>query len=64
MAGSSTAEFPAAADAAASSDATIVIIGLDQSQECEGNDRTSIALPGVQNQLVATVAAAAKVLIY
>ena len=61
MAGPSTSEFAAAAAAAASADITVLVIGLDQTQEAEGNDRTIISLPGVQNQLVQTVAAAATV---
>jgi hypothetical protein len=32
-------------------DATIIVVGLDQSQESEGHDRTIISLPGVQARL-------------
>ena len=62
MAGFSKAEFAAAATAAATADATIIVIGLDQTQEREGHDRYSIALPGVQDDFVASVAMSAKVL--
>jgi len=44
--------FSAACSAASSADATILVVGLDQSQESEGNDRTEINLPGVQNDLI------------
>ena len=60
MAGSDTSGIPAAQQAAAAAAATVIVVGLDQTQEAEGLDRTSIALPGVQSQLVADVAAAAK----
>jgi len=59
IAGSDTIGIAAATAAAAAADATVVIIGLDGSQEGEGHDRTNITVPGVQNQLVAAVAAAA-----
>jgi hypothetical protein len=61
MAGPEKIGFKDAEDLASNADATILVIGLDQTQEAEGHDRTSIALPGVQNQLVAAVAAVAKV---
>jgi hypothetical protein len=48
MAGTSTSGFADAVEAAQSADATIIVIGLDQTQEAEGNDRTFISLPGVQ----------------
>lgn len=51
--------FAAAEKAAKSADATVLVVGLDQSQESEGHDRDSIALPGVQNDLITAVAAAA-----
>ncbi len=38
----------------------MIVVGLDTTQEAEGLDRYSIALPGVQSQLIAAVAAAAK----
>ena len=62
MAGSGMDEFPAAAAAAASADATILVIGLDQTQEREGHDRYQLTLPGVQNDLVTIVAAASQVM--
>jgi beta-D-xylosidase 4 len=59
VAGDSTDGIAAAEGAAASADATVVVIGLDETQEREGHDRTSIRLPGVQEELVKRVAAAA-----
>lgn len=47
-----------AAKLAASSDAAVVIVGLDMRIEGEGNDREDIELPGRQNELVAKVLAA------
>lgn len=41
--------------AAAAADVTVVIVGLDWTQEREGHDRTNITLPGVQEQLIADV---------
>ena len=61
MSSSDTSGFAAAQQAAQTNDATVLFIGLDQSQESEGHDRTSIALPGVQAQLVQSVAAVSKV---
>jgi len=52
--------FTAACNAASTSDVTILVMGLDQSQESEGHDRTSIALPGVQNDLITQVATCSK----
>eukprot|EP01121_Diplochlamys_sp_Union-15-3_P018262 TRINITY_DN661_c0_g1_i1.p1 TRINITY_DN661_c0_g1~~TRINITY_DN661_c0_g1_i1.p1 ORF type:complete len:885 (-),score=214.53 TRINITY_DN661_c0_g1_i1:67-2721(-) len=60
IASSDTSGFAAACSAAQTSDATVIVIGLDQSQESEGNDRTILALPGVQNQLVSHVASCSK----
>ena len=53
-----TSGIAAAAAAAAAADATVIIVGLDQNQESEGHDRTSLLLPGAQEALVAQVAAA------
>ncbi len=39
-------------------DLAIVIVGTDDEWETEGEDRTSLALPGAQDELVAAVAAA------
>jgi beta-glucosidase-like glycosyl hydrolase len=52
--------FSAACSAASSADATIIVVGLDQSQESEGRDRTSIALPGVQNDLITQITTCSK----
>ncbi len=50
----------AAAKAAASADAVVLVIGIDQSIESEGNDRYSIALPGNQSALIALISSVAK----
>jgi len=47
-----------AAAAAAAADVAVVIVGTDDDWESEGEDRTSLALPGDQDDLVAAVAAA------
>ena len=44
-----------AAGAAAKADATVVIVGLDVTQECEGHDRTNVTAPGGQNAFVKQV---------
>ena len=43
---------------AESADLAIVLVGTDDDWETEGEDRTSLALPGAQDELVAVVAAA------
>ena len=43
---------------AAAAELAIVIVGTDDDWETEGEDRTSLALPGDQDELVAAVAAA------
>jgi beta-glucosidase len=43
---------------AAEADVAIVIVGTDDDWETEGEDRTALALPGDQDDLVTTVAAA------
>ncbi|HXZ84175.1 MAG TPA: glycoside hydrolase family 3 C-terminal domain-containing protein [Myxococcota bacterium] len=43
---------------AAASDAAIVVVGLNDEWESEGHDRTTLALPGRQRELVERVAAA------
>lgn len=48
----------AAAEAAANSDAALVVVGTNSVVESEGYDRTSLALPGRQDDLVRAVAAA------
>lgn len=57
---SSNSGFDTAVDAAKAADEVIVVVGLDQTQESEGHDRTSLDLPGYQNTLVQLVAQAAK----
>jgi len=52
-----TSGFTAACNAAKATDATVLVMGLDQSQEREGHDRTIISLPGVQDKLISSVAA-------
>ncbi len=47
-----------AAALAASSEVAVVVVGLDASTESEGEDRTTLALPDGQDELVAAVAAA------
>lgn len=44
--------------AASAADVAVVIVGTDDFWETEGEDRTTIALPGSQDELVAAVAAA------
>ena len=44
--------------AAAEADVAVVIVGTDDDWETEGEDRTTMALPGDQDELVAAVAAA------
>jgi beta-glucosidase len=48
----------AAAQAAAEADVALVVVGTNSVVESEGYDRTSLALPGRQDDLVRTVAAA------
>eukprot|EP01116_Phalansterium_solitarium_P000419 TRINITY_DN10277_c0_g1_i1.p1 TRINITY_DN10277_c0_g1~~TRINITY_DN10277_c0_g1_i1.p1 ORF type:complete len:893 (+),score=326.58 TRINITY_DN10277_c0_g1_i1:215-2893(+) len=57
ISGSDQSGFAAAQKAAANADATVIVVGLDQSQESEGNDRYITDLPGVQNQFITAVAA-------
>jgi len=52
--------FGKATAAAKLADVTVLVVGIDQSQESEGRDRTIVSLPGVQNDLITAVAAAAK----
>jgi beta-glucosidase len=46
--------------AAREADVAVVVVGLTDEQETEGFDKTTLALPGDQDALVAAVAAAAK----
>jgi beta-D-xylosidase 4 len=50
-----TSGFAAALASIASADAVIYIGGLDQTVECEGNDRTDIGMPGVQEEFLAQI---------
>ena len=50
----------AAVNVARQSDATILVVGLDQSLEAEMVDRASLLLPGRQQELVTKVAAASR----
>jgi hypothetical protein len=53
-------QFVAAMDAARQADATVLVMGLDQSIEAESRDRTELLLPGRQQELISKVAAASK----
>lgn len=50
----------AARSAAATADATIMVMGLGQIQETEAVDRTTLQLPGQQQELIMSVAANAR----
>lgn len=52
--------FDAATDAAREADATVLVMGLDQSVEAETRDREVLVLPGRQAELVSKVAEASK----
>jgi hypothetical protein len=52
--------FGAAVDAARNADATVLVVGLDQTVEAEFRDRAGLLLPGRQQELVSKVAAASK----
>jgi beta-glucosidase len=47
-----------AAAAAADADVAVVVVGLNQDFETEGEDRTTLALPGEQDELLTSVIAA------
>lgn len=47
-------------EAARQADATIMVMGLDQSIEAEFRDRAGLLLPGHQQELISKVAAASK----
>ncbi|KAG5061865.1 hypothetical protein JHK85_003048 [Glycine max] len=53
-------QFGRAINAAQQADATVLVMGLDQSIEAETVDRASLLLPGHQQDLVSKVAAASK----
>ncbi|KAG6896619.1 hypothetical protein C0992_007087 [Termitomyces sp. T32_za158] len=63
ISGTSTAGFSAAVAAAQSADAVIFAGGIDNTVEREGGDRTSIAWPGVQLDLIAALEAVGKPLV-
>ena len=52
--------FGAAEGAATKADATVLVMGLDQTIEAETKDRVGLLLPGYQQQLVSRVARAAR----
>ena len=52
------AEFERAVSLAAESDVALVVVGTNEEVESEGFDRTSLTLPGRQDELVSAVAAA------
>ncbi|GAV91407.1 Glyco_hydro_3 domain-containing protein/Glyco_hydro_3_C domain-containing protein/Fn3-like domain-containing protein [Cephalotus follicularis] len=56
----SNQQFGAAEAAAGQADATVLVMGLDQSVEAEFRDRTSLLLPGHQQELVSRVARASR----
>ena len=56
--GTDEEEIAAAVEAAAGSDVAVVVVGTTAEVESEGFDRTSLALPGRQDELVRRVAAA------
>jgi beta-glucosidase len=49
-----------AVDIAAEADCSVVIVGTNDDWECEGWDRTTMDLPGDQNELIMQVAAASR----
>ena len=53
-------QFGAAEAAARQADATVLVMGLDQSIEAEAKDRLSLLLPGLQQELVSRVARASR----
>lgn len=53
-------QFGAAEAAARQADATVLVMGLDQSIEAEFRDRVGLLLPGYQQELVSRVARASK----
>ncbi|KAL2921195.1 Beta-D-xylosidase 1 [Bienertia sinuspersici] len=56
----SNQQFGAAIAAASHADATVLVMGLDQSIEAEARDRTSVLLPGRQQELISKVAQASR----
>lgn len=60
MACSANGLFGAAEVAARQADATVLVMGLDQSIEAEFRDRVGLLLPGHQQELVSRVARASR----
>ena len=60
IADNDTSEFEAAINAAKQADITVMVMGLNQSQEREGYDRPNILLPGVQAELIKQACDASK----
>lgn len=58
--GCGTAQADEAAKIAAAADATVLIMGADQSIEAESRDRIDLTLPGQQQLLITQVAKASK----
>lgn len=56
----SNQQFGAAEEAARRADATVLVMGLDQSVEAEARDRASLLLPGHQQELISRVSLASK----
>ena len=56
----STAGFAAATAAAAAADATVVVVGLDETIEDEALDRVTLTLPGNQSALITAACSAAR----
>lgn len=52
--------FAAAIGAAQQADATVLVVGLDQSVEAEFRDRPDLLLPGRQQELISKVAMASR----
>lgn len=52
--------FDEAIDSARQADATVLVMGLDQSIEAEFKDRTELVLPGHQQDLISEVSKASK----
>jgi xylan 1,4-beta-xylosidase len=55
-----TNDIDEAVELARKSDVIVLVMGLDQSQECEGNDRTNTTLPGLQLDLLHQVLSAVR----
>jgi len=52
--------FAGAVNAARQADATVLVMGLDQSIEAEFRDRTGLLLPGFQQELISEVSKASR----